>query len=64
MFMAARTLIQATFDRDETSDLDRYRREQTNPPTRAKAVHDLALTALRNLLSSRSGDSHTSASES
>jgi hypothetical protein len=61
--MASRTLIQATFDRDETNDLDRYRRGQTNPPTRAKAVHDLALTALRSLLSSRCGGSPTSASE-
>ena len=57
--MAPRTLVQATFDPDETNDLDRYRREQTNPPTRARAVHDLALAALRNLLASRNEESHT-----
>src|SRR3974390_746313 len=47
MHMATRTLIQASFNPDETNDLDHYRREQPNPPTRARAVRDLALAALR-----------------
>jgi hypothetical protein len=45
--MASRALVQASFNSDETDDLDRYRREQPNPPTRARAVRDLALAALR-----------------
>jgi hypothetical protein len=57
--MATRTLVQASFGPDETSDLDRYRRQQTNPPTRARAVHDLALAALRSLPASRNEESHT-----
>jgi hypothetical protein len=51
--MASRILIQSTFNRDETDDIDRFRREQADPPTRAKAVRDLALTALRSALSPR-----------
>ena len=50
--MATRTLVQASFDAAETNTLDQYRREQTNPPTRARAVHDLALAGLCSLLSS------------
>jgi hypothetical protein len=49
--MATRTLIQASFNPDETNDLDRFRREQPNPPTRARAVRDLALAALRSSVS-------------
>ena len=56
--MASRTLVQASFDPAETNDLDRYRRGQANPPTRARAVHDLALAALRSLLASRNEESH------
>ena len=51
--MAARPVIQASFNPDETNDLDHYRREQPNPPTRARAVRDLALAALRSSMSSR-----------
>jgi hypothetical protein len=61
--MASRTLIQASFDPDETNDLDRYRRRQANPPTRAWAVHDLALAALRNLVGSHNEDICTSVSK-
>jgi hypothetical protein len=60
--MATRTLVQASFGPNETNDLDRYRREQTNPPTRARAVHDLALTALRSLLSSHNENDSRSVS--
>jgi hypothetical protein len=49
--MPTRTLIQAGFDPNELTDLDRYRRKQTNPPTRARAVHDLVLVALRDAAS-------------
>jgi hypothetical protein len=52
MHMTRRTLIQASFNPDETNHLDRYRREQPDPPTRARAVRDLALAALRSSMSS------------
>jgi hypothetical protein len=43
----AKTLIQAGFDDFEVSGIDRYRRGQANPPSRAKAVRELCALALR-----------------
>jgi hypothetical protein len=61
MHMARRTLIQASFNPDETNDLDHYRREQPDPPTRARAVRDLALAALRSSMSSDGNNKRASA---
>jgi hypothetical protein len=46
--MSAGTPVQARFRDDELETLDRYRREQPNPPTRGKALRELARAALRN----------------
>jgi hypothetical protein len=43
----SKTLIQAGFDDHQLAGIDRYRREQTDPPTRAEAVRQLCLQAIR-----------------
>ncbi len=50
--MSAGTPIQVRLQRDELDILDRYRREQPDPPTRGKALRELARAALRSSTSS------------
>jgi hypothetical protein len=45
--MSAGTPIQVRLQKDELDILDRYRREQPNPPTRGRALRELARAALR-----------------
>jgi hypothetical protein len=40
------TFVQLRFDPDEIERLDRYRRSQSNPPTRSKAAQELIQRAL------------------
>jgi metal-responsive CopG/Arc/MetJ family transcriptional regulator len=42
----ARTFVQVGFPGEMLERLDSYRRAQSNPPTRASAVRDLARAAL------------------
>jgi hypothetical protein len=50
--MSAGTPIQVRLQKEELDVLDRYRREQPNPPTRGRALKQLARAALRGLTSS------------
>ena len=45
------TLVQIRFQEDERDALDSYRRQQSNPPSRAQAAREL----IRCALSERSG---------
>jgi hypothetical protein len=53
-----KTLIQARLASEETRYLDEYRRERPDIPTRAVALRDLALAALRTR-SAKAADSST-----
>ena len=44
--MSAGTPIQVRLQKDELDVLDRYRRKQSDPPTRGRALRDLARAAL------------------
>jgi hypothetical protein len=44
--MPAGTPIQVRFPAEELSSLDRYRREQRNPPSRAQAIRGLMRAGL------------------
>ncbi len=50
--MSAGTPIQVRLQKDELDILDRYRRDQSDPPTRGKALRELARAALLNSTSS------------
>jgi hypothetical protein len=50
--MSAGTPIQVRLQKDELDVLDRYRREQPDPPTRSRALKELARAALRSSTSS------------
>ena len=45
--MSAGTPIQVRLQKEELDVLDRYRRQQPNPPTRGTALKELARAALR-----------------
>jgi metal-responsive CopG/Arc/MetJ family transcriptional regulator len=44
--MPANTPVQVRFPGEELDALDRYRREQRNPPSRAQAIRELIHTGL------------------
>ena len=44
--MSAGTPVQVRLQDDELDALDRYRREKLNPPTRGRALRELARIAL------------------
>ena len=46
--MPAGTPIQVRFPDEELNALDRYRREQRNPPSRAQAIRKLTRAGLMN----------------
>jgi hypothetical protein len=50
--MSAGFPIQVRLQSDERDALDRWRRQQPNPPTRSGALRELARAALRNSMSS------------
>jgi hypothetical protein len=50
--MSTGTPIQVRLQSEELDALDRYRREKPNPPTRGKALRELARAALRSSTSS------------
>jgi hypothetical protein len=50
--MSVGTPIQVRLQKDELDVLDRYRRKQSDPPTRGRALRDLTRAALRSSMSS------------
>ena len=54
--MPANTPIQVRLPDDECSALDTYRREQENPPSRAKAARELIGRALNERLNSTAAE--------
>jgi hypothetical protein len=46
--MSAGTPVQVRLPDEELDALDRYRREKSNPPTRGRALRELASVALYN----------------
>jgi hypothetical protein len=58
--MAAGIPIQVRFQHDELGVLDDYRRKQPNPPSRGKALRDLARAALHGAMAARYDDRPTS----
>jgi hypothetical protein len=58
--MSQGTQVQVRLQHDVLGVLDDYRRKQPNPPSRGKALRDLARDALRRAMSSHDGSSGTS----
>jgi hypothetical protein len=50
--------IQVRLSVDEVSELDSYRRSKADPPTRARALRELACGTLRKLLDGNDTDAH------
>jgi hypothetical protein len=50
--MSANTPVQVRLPQEELDALDSYRRNQLNPPSRGRALRELASAALRSSVSS------------
>jgi hypothetical protein len=55
--MSDLTLVQIRFQDEDRDALDRYRRQQLNPPSRAQAAREI----IRRVLSDRSGSGNADA---
>jgi hypothetical protein len=54
--MADVTLVQVRFQDHERDALDRYRRQQVNPPSRPQAIRELLKNVLRKQPASSAGE--------